>query len=146
MLVLLLLLFALHLQDPRSHLFVLHEAEVHGVGDDSEDEGVLIQQADADVRLAQQAGQRQTADLVLWLSQTEEEEPDSIVEEDRLMNESQLVEVPVLGFGLRLGHRVFLLDRELVEGEDEGAAVEAGEDCAVGEDQSDGVVVFGERD
>ena len=62
------------------------------------------------------------------------------------MNESQLVEVPVLGFGLRLGHWVFLLDRELVEGEDEGAAVEAGEDCAVGEDQSDGVVVFGERD
>lgn len=62
------------------------------------------------------------------------------------MDEAKLVEVSVLGFGLGLGHWIFLLYLELVEGEDEGAAVHACEDCSIGEDQSNPIVLFGEDD
>ena len=100
MLVFFLLLFVLKFQYPGSHVFVLHEAKVHRIRDDSKNKGVFIQQSHADGRMAQQAGQRKTADFILWFCQTEEEKPDPIVEEECLVNESQLIEVPVLRFGL----------------------------------------------
>lgn len=100
MLVFLLLFLALKLQDPGSHIFVLHEAEVHRIRDDSKNKGVFIQQPHSYARLAQQAGQGKTSDLILRFGETEEEKPDPIIEEERLMNEAKLVEIPVLRFGL----------------------------------------------
>lgn len=73
MLILLLLFFGLEFEYPSRHVLIFDEAEVHRIGDDSKHKGMLIQQSNANARLAQQTGQRKTADLILRLGETKEE-------------------------------------------------------------------------